>query len=770
MTSTPGDNVTTKIFPFTDKAFEGLGEWRDELNRQEFCNQVGSLLQGHKSPEGITISIEGEWGSGKSSALTMIKSYLTIHKQTLSSESWRVLTILGKFKRWLRMHRRKRHLALEDCTPILVEFNPWLVGAADHMIQAFIAQIASELGQVNQNTKAAEVAQRLIAYAQLLEPLKWIPGAEPWTSIVKGVVEKTGQGVKSVSDLQKINISKQRDDLKKTLLELGSNIIVFIDDIDRLPPSEVFQIVRAIQAVSDLPRCSFVIALDPFYAEKALQAAAGFENPGQYLDKIVQLRLFLPQVNKADLELYFEKRLWQALSPSQKDRFRDEQKRLSHIWQLGVKPLIQTPRDVIRIINRFLYIEPRCGEEVCWGDLLGLQTIAIILPNIFRHIMQNPGAYTGVDIADSYQRASHQEHVNQFEDERASALESLPDKTRIQALRLLEDLFPLLRNYSYDKLGQQEFSKTRRIAASDRLRIALTYDLPSDEVSQADVQSFCCDPESRDVVISKVLARGLLGRFLDVTLQQIDPSRVADRTDFIVFLGKIVEEQKINSRFQGFQSLFYMPPIDKIIRLSEAALASSANNASELDVLGDFVSNPSIPSLTTHLLARLLAKRKHNPQQSEATSTETLLSVSDDPVLEQWLDTTVGILRSQTFANIADRSIIVQTLLSLQEGREQISDLLLPYINSDQSIDAVADIFISDETGSAEGTSIACKNEYLSRLGDPSVIRARAESRLGDPLIQANKRLLAIYRSIVQQRKFYIENAEQEQDWGELSD
>jgi predicted KAP-like P-loop ATPase len=93
-------------------------------------------------------------------------------------------------KRWLRRPRRKRHLSLEDCTPILVEFNPWLVGAADHMIQAFMAQIASELGQVNQNAKAAEAAQRLIAYAQLLEPLKWIPGAEPWTSIVKGVVEK----------------------------------------------------------------------------------------------------------------------------------------------------------------------------------------------------------------------------------------------------------------------------------------------------------------------------------------------------------------------------------------------------------------------------------------------------------------------------------------------------------------------------------------------------------------------------------------------------
>ena len=89
MTNTPGDNITTKTFPFTDKVLEGFGEWRDELNRQEFCDRVGSLLQDHKSTEGITISIEGEWGSGKSSALAMIKSCL---KKTQAGP---VLPLLG---------------------------------------------------------------------------------------------------------------------------------------------------------------------------------------------------------------------------------------------------------------------------------------------------------------------------------------------------------------------------------------------------------------------------------------------------------------------------------------------------------------------------------------------------------------------------------------------------------------------------------------------------------------------------------------------------
>jgi hypothetical protein len=765
MTGIPDDHATTnKAFPFTDKALGGFGDWKDELNRQKFCNQVGSLLLEHRSPEGITISIEGEWGSGKSSALAMIKAFLTIHKQDLSSNSSGSLTRITKFKRWLRRQRRKSPLTPEDCTPILVEFNPWLVGAADHMIQAFIAQIASELGQVNHNAKATEAAQRLIAYAQLLEPLKWIPGAEPWTSIAKGIVEKTGQGVKKVSDLHKLNISKQRDALKKTLLELGRNIIIFIDDIDRLPPAEVFQIVRAIQAVSDLPRCSFVIALDPFYTEKALQAAASFENPGQYLDKIVQLRLFLPRVNKADLESYFQKRLLEALSPLQEERFPIEQKRLSQIWQLGVKPLIQTPRDVIRIINRFLYIEPWCGREVCWGDLLGLQTIAIILPDLFRNIMQNPGAYTGIDMADTYQRGGFQEHIDKFADERTNVLKSLTANRQAQAQRLLEELFPLLRSYSYDKLTQKEFSKSRRIAASDRLKIALTYDLPSDEVSLSDIESFCYESKSRDDVIKKILARDLLDHFLEAVLQKIDPLSVRDQQEFVFFLGRLVENQHINSNFQGFRSLFMMATIDKIILLAEKVLSRPSDDADDLAGLSVFASDSSILSLGTHLLARRLKERT---QHNESRVEKSLIQVSEEPVLQQWLETSVSTLRNQAFLGIADKWIVIRFLLSMKEGREQLPELLRPYLDSNNSIDAIADVFISSQTESTEGMSVACSNEYLAMLGNSETIHSKAENRLRDPSVQSNRKLCAIYKSIVHGKKFYIDETGQAQEWDE---
>lgn len=760
-------NFTSGSFPFSDKAVDGLGERRDELNRQEFCNRVGNLLLANRSSEGLVISIEGEWGSGKSSALGMIRCCLNTQKNSTSPELSKEPTRLRRFTKWLWRQKRESSPTSGDHALILVEFNPWLVGAADHMVQAFMAQIASEVGQVNQNAKATEAAQKMIAYAQLLEPLKWIPGAEPWTSIVRGVIEATGKGVGKLSYLHKLNVSKQREALKRALLELGRNIIIFIDDIDRLPPAEVFQIVRAIQAVSDLPRCSFVIALDPLYTEKALQDAANFENPGQYLDKIVQLRLSLPLINKTDLASYFENRLWQALTPSQQDRFQSEQKQLTQIWQLGVKPLIQTPRDVIRIVNRFLFIEPKCGREVCWGDLLGLQTIAIILPDIFRHIMQNPGAYTGMDMADTYQRGICQEHLDQFADERTHAQKSLSAKTQAQAQRLLKELFPLLRRYPYDKRTQKEFSKSRRIAASDRLKIALTYDLPSDEVSLADIESFCDEPTSRDDVIERILARDLLDHFLEAVLQKIDPLSVPDQQDLVCFLGRLVENQQINSNFQGSRSFFSMATIDKIILLSEEVLTRPSDDTDDLAGLSVFASNPSILSLSTHLLARRLAKREKRTQQNESRGEKDLIQASEEPVLQQWLESSVSAFRSQAFLGIADKWIVLRVLLELKEGREQLPELLRPYLESNNSMDTIADVFIGSKTESTEGMSVACSNEYLAILGDPGTIRSKAENRLRDPSVQSNRTLSAIYKSIVHGKKFYIDEIGEAQEWDE---
>ena len=59
---------------------------------------------------------------------------------------------------------------------------------------------------------------------------------------------------------------------------------MLIDDIDRLYPQEVFEMVRIIKAVGDLPNVGYVLALDPAYVGKSL-ASLNVPFADTYLDK-----------------------------------------------------------------------------------------------------------------------------------------------------------------------------------------------------------------------------------------------------------------------------------------------------------------------------------------------------------------------------------------------------------------------------------------------------------------------------------------------------
>jgi hypothetical protein len=617
------------------------------------------------------------------------------------------------------------------------------------MIQAFMSQVASEIGQASNGSDAVDASKKLVAYAALLEPLKWVPGAEPWASLTAQVMRTTGMGVGAVGKLQKLNISKRRESLKTALRRLNRKIVIVMDDIDRLPPVEVFQAIRAIQAVVDLPFCSFVIALDPGYVENALCAAASFDLPGQYLDKIIQLRLPLPRINRAELEAFFEDRLLSSLSPLQHQRLQADQSRFQHIWHLGLKPLLRTPRDAIRIINRFLYVEPSCGDEVSWGDLIGLHALAILYPSVYNHILGNPGAYTGVDMDDRYQRSHGQELVDQCAAERAKFLKDLDSKSQSALLRLLEELFPLIRSYPYDKRDQRGFSLQRRVASSQRLKVALSYDLPSDELAQQEIILFLTSPHERRGILDSVCEKNLLERLLERVLQEHSQTPIPDPSELVIFLGNIIEKQQLGNPLTGISSIFLMPPLKAIVLAADEILSSSCID--DETALHNVVSNPSVLSLSAHLIARKYLSEQRGASEADSDSKPTLATIENSKTLAIWLDTTTAAFNDSSFLGVSDKLQVVHSLLAIKEGRARLPELLATYFESGESIDQVSDVFIRRSSITDEDSTIdfvSCEKDYLSMLGDASSIRALAKQRLEELGDSASPKLKAIYSAV----------------------
>lgn len=87
--------------------------------------------------------------------------------------------------------------------------------------------------------------------------------------------------------------------------------VVFIDDIDRLQPNHILEVLQLIKANANWPNFIYVVAFDFDEVEKRIKSLSKNENPStpNYLDKIFQIQIKLPMVYSNDLMNYLGKKV-----------------------------------------------------------------------------------------------------------------------------------------------------------------------------------------------------------------------------------------------------------------------------------------------------------------------------------------------------------------------------------------------------------------------------------------------------------------------------
>lgn len=84
----------------------------DKLHRIGFAKAAVEALKRVGSTAGFALSVEGAWGSGKTSTLALMNALI-----------------------------QEQHP-----TSIVVHFNPWIVGDRDALLRHFLSKIAAEIG------------------------------------------------------------------------------------------------------------------------------------------------------------------------------------------------------------------------------------------------------------------------------------------------------------------------------------------------------------------------------------------------------------------------------------------------------------------------------------------------------------------------------------------------------------------------------------------------------------------------------------------------
>ncbi|MEU9475968.1 P-loop NTPase fold protein [Streptomyces sp. NPDC048191] len=297
--------------PLTDNPVTSPGD--DSFHFGPYVDVLHEAVQ-QATPLPLTVGVFGSWGAGKS-------SFLRLWERRLESESTKTI--------W---------------------FNPWKY---DRKVEVWAALLHTILAEMEKKDTLKEKAVRLAKAATWLSVRAGLGTAAALGTggVIKGAdVDELLKSLSEEDSQQYRQVNSFEFDFAEAVEEfVGENgrLVVFVDDLDRCTPESAMTVLESLKLFLAHSQCVFVLALDldvlaAIATNKfgdALEGAPPEVVSGMaYLDKIVQLPFFLPDVGFDTLREAFKR----YVSDLAEDPF---------FWELLRRGLGGNPRRLKRYIN-----------------------------------------------------------------------------------------------------------------------------------------------------------------------------------------------------------------------------------------------------------------------------------------------------------------------------------------------------------------------------------------------------------------------------------
>ena len=236
----------------------------DNLDIKTHSQALIKFIENTKTP--ITVGIQGEWGSGKTSLINSIHHAFEVDERVkqIWINSWEYSLLSTPEEALLKIVNR----IIEK----LVEADPdkarvdKIKGGAERIFKGALRVGA----QVALGSEAASVAKELLDSSE-----------------------------QSISELR-----RQLGEVVNGMAERSSNphqkVIIYVDDLDRIEPRNAVAILELLKNIFSVPRCVFILAIDYQVVVKGLEHKFGKQTPQNewefraFFDKIIQLPFMMP--------------------------------------------------------------------------------------------------------------------------------------------------------------------------------------------------------------------------------------------------------------------------------------------------------------------------------------------------------------------------------------------------------------------------------------------------------------------------------------------
>ncbi|MFN3242958.1 MAG: P-loop NTPase fold protein [Planctomycetota bacterium] len=397
-----------------------------------FAKHAARAIDQRVTTPGLVVGILGEWGSGKSSVLNLIEHYLTTEG---------------------------------DCSnTTVIRFNPWWFSSSpETLLRSFFSQLVARFPA---NTRYLRRARRAIA--KVARVLSQTP---------LGGWEKAFAALHKILPTSKPSVHDLRRQIDKHLGNHRPRIVIIIDDLDRLPSEEVYQVFRLVKAVADFPRFTYLMAFDADLVASAMSRYVTDQGAG-YIEKIVQIPFAMPTISQGNINSVFFRELQEIVG----DVADEERHRLLNLYYGGIQALIRSPRDISRFIDSVSVSYPAIREEVDLVDFVALESLRVFTPGVHQVVAVNPD-YFGAAFRFRHDPKDdlswHQEYLDAL---RPEQVEPVKDILR----RTFPHLDSVWGNISYS--GDARWRAGRRACSEAHFNTYFQWALPPEQLRASQLQ------------------------------------------------------------------------------------------------------------------------------------------------------------------------------------------------------------------------------------------------------------------------------------------
>lgn len=340
----------------------------DKFNISKYINGLASFIQQCETP--LTIAIQGDWGTGKTSIMMQVSD---------------VLKANPKMKQLF--------------------FNTWQYSQfhmEDQLIFSLVHQLSSALAESEEkNAFAQSISKFNVAKDVGYQVFKsgFSVGSEFIKSHTLGVVDpKAMLEAAKESDASPQDLADDIKNLKaqfqaavtKTLKEAHQEkLVIFIDDLDRLAPAKAVELLEALKLFLDCKGCLFVLAIDYEVIVNGVKNKYGADfddNKGRaFFDKLIQVPFSVPINNYATNEF--------IINALRKLGMSFEMEEIDLINDLIRTSIGTNPRSMNRLFNSFSLMTLIDGAEKDKADdymtLLATLCLHYSYTEIYNHLADN---------------------------------------------------------------------------------------------------------------------------------------------------------------------------------------------------------------------------------------------------------------------------------------------------------------------------------------------------------------------------------------------